>query len=115
MLLDDGQGVHARAQALDVDPDDVAAMRHPGSGQTRLLDDVRVGHDERLASPPLGDLRRGAGGERDEGVRRLDEDPELRVVQLALVVVRVAQVVHGQHEGLAVAAQARGDPGEVVG
>ncbi len=60
--------------------------------------DVRVRQHGRLAAPARRDLPRRARREREHGGGVLDQHPELRVVQLGRRVMRIAQVMDGDHE-----------------
>ena len=66
------------------------------------------GSDLRRTSPPRLDRARCAGGQGDEGVRGRHQHVELLVVQTTVVVVGVAQVVHGEDEGRPALAQHAG-------
>ena len=83
--LDDRQRVHAGAQALHVHPDDEAVVRRPRRrDRRRLVDDVRVRQHGARRGPSVAAISAAAPGVRVmHGVGGRDQDPELRVVQLA--------------------------------
>jgi hypothetical protein len=68
---------------------------------------VGVRDDNGLAAPSRADLVGRAAGQRDERVGGGDQDVELPVVGAPVRVVRVAQVVHGEDEGLRPPSQRR--------
>ncbi len=94
--VDDRAGIHAGADALDVDadPESAPVAAHGGRRHPLEVDDVRMREDECFALPSAPDLAGGAGGEGDEGIRRRDEHVQLSVVLGAVLVMGVAQIVH---------------------
>ena len=114
---DDGNGVHVRPQALEMEADavGVVVVASPvalavesgalDAAHGLEIDHVRMRQHDGATSPSTLDLVGGAVGQGDHGVGGGNEHVQLGVMLCPVTVVRVAEVVHRVHERLALSSQ----------
>ena len=90
--------VHVRSKALGVQSDDIAGVRRSRPRHRGPVDDVRMRQDLGHPAPARTDRLGRPGRQRDHRRRALEEHTKLRVVQVRVWMMRIAKVVHREHQ-----------------
>ncbi len=88
-------------------------MVRPGVGQARHVHHMGMGQHGRRTVPAVADALGGARGERDEPVGRGDHDVERGFVGGRVLLMGIAEVVHGVDQGLAVPSEGVDERGQL--
>ena len=106
--------VHVRSKALGMQADDIAGVRRSRPRHRVPVDDMRMRQDLGHPAPARSDRLGRPGRQRDHRRRALEEHTELRVVQVRVWMMRIAKVVHGQHQRNPGGAQSAADGAQLA-
>ena len=113
--VEHGERIHVGPQTLHVHTDDEVCRSRSGAAYPGFVEHVRMGMNQGRPTPTLAYHLGSARSQGDQLVGGADQHVQLLVVWTRVGLMRIAQVVHGVNQGLAVARQLIDDSTERIG